>query len=206
MPGRGGRDPCAMTGDRYAVHRLGDEGFTPPRLRLGIEAFGVTVRRAGAGEQIVAERSEEGEDGNEELYVALPGAAEFVVGGETVSLPTGGCLAVAPLAARRTPPTGGSSAMTRSRSRRVTTSPARAAYRNGGVPAVAARAGADRQRSRLDPRRPAVPGGAGLAPQAGLRSRSDRGHARAGRWTRPVPAGGRAAGTRPRMNRGCPAA
>ncbi|HEX5250377.1 MAG TPA: hypothetical protein VFW14_11975 [Gaiellales bacterium] len=56
-----------MASDRYAVHQLGDEGFTPPRLRLGIEAFGVTVRPAGPGEQIVAEHSEEGEDGNEEL-------------------------------------------------------------------------------------------------------------------------------------------
>jgi len=83
-----------MTGDRYAVHQLGDEGFTPLRLLLGIEAFGVTVRRAGAGEQVVAEHSEEGEDGNEELYVALSGTAEFVVDGETVNLPTGGCLAV----------------------------------------------------------------------------------------------------------------
>lgn len=83
-----------MTSDRYAVLQLGDEGFTPVRLRLGIEAFGVTVRRAGAGEQLVSEHSEEGEDGNEELYVVLSGAAEFVVDGERVNLPEGGCLAV----------------------------------------------------------------------------------------------------------------
>ena len=83
-----------MTSDRYAVLQLRDEGFTPVRLRLGIEAFGVTVRRAGAGEQLVSEHSEEGEDGNEELYVALSGAAEFVVDGEAVNLPEGGCLAV----------------------------------------------------------------------------------------------------------------
>ncbi|HKV67471.1 MAG TPA: hypothetical protein VJN72_05235 [Gaiellales bacterium] len=90
-----------MTSDRYAVHQLGDEAFTPLRLRLGIEAFGVTVRRAAAGEQIVPEHSEEGEDGNEELYVALSGAADFVVDGNAVSLPAGGCLAVRTGAARR---------------------------------------------------------------------------------------------------------
>ena len=55
-----------MASDRYAVHQLGDEGFTPLRLRLGIEAFGVTVRRAAAGKEIVSEHSEEGDDGNEE--------------------------------------------------------------------------------------------------------------------------------------------
>ena len=59
-----------MTGDRYAVLQLGDEGFTPLRLRLGIEAFGVTVPRAGAGEQLVSKHSEEGEDGNEEHEAA----------------------------------------------------------------------------------------------------------------------------------------
>ena len=89
-----------MTSDRYAVLQLGDEPFTPLRLRLGIEAFGVTVRRAGAGEQIVSEHSEDGEDGNEELYVVLSGAADFVVDDENVSLPAGGCLAVRPGAAR----------------------------------------------------------------------------------------------------------
>jgi len=89
-----------MASDRYAVHQLGDEGFTPLRLRLGIEAFGVTVRRAAAGKEIVSEHSEEGDDGNEELYVALSGAADFVVDGEEVSLPAGGCLAVRSGAAR----------------------------------------------------------------------------------------------------------
>lgn len=89
-----------MASDRYAVLQLGDEGFTPVRLRLGIEAFGVTVRRAGAGEQLVSEHSEEGEDGNEELYVVLSGAAGFAVDGETVNLPEGGCLAVRTGAAR----------------------------------------------------------------------------------------------------------
>ncbi len=83
-----------MTSDRYALLQLGDESFTPIRMRLGIEAFGATAWRAGAGEQLVSEHSEEGEDGNEELYIALSGAAEFVVDGEQVALPAGGCLAV----------------------------------------------------------------------------------------------------------------
>jgi mannose-6-phosphate isomerase-like protein (cupin superfamily) len=83
-----------VASDRYAVLQLGDDQFTPIRLRLGIEAFGVTARRAGSGEQIVSEHAEEGEDGNEELYLVLSGAAEFTVDGETVTLPAGGCLAV----------------------------------------------------------------------------------------------------------------
>jgi quercetin dioxygenase-like cupin family protein len=89
-----------VTSDRYAVLQLGDEHFTPVRIRLGIEAFGVTAWRAAAGEPLVSEHSEEGGDGDEELYLVLSGAAEFRVDGETVNLPAGGCLGVRAGAAR----------------------------------------------------------------------------------------------------------
>jgi mannose-6-phosphate isomerase-like protein (cupin superfamily) len=94
-----------VTLDRYAVCDLakvapeqhpGGPGFVPLRVLLGIEAFGVTAWTAGAGEQLVSEHREDGDDGQEELYLVLAGAAEFTVDGEAVPLGPGGCLAVAP--------------------------------------------------------------------------------------------------------------
>jgi tetratricopeptide (TPR) repeat protein len=98
-----------MALDRYAVCDLaevapeqhpGGPGFVPLRVLLGIEAFGVTAWTAGAGEPLVSEHREDGEDGQEELYLVLAGAAEFTVDGETLELGPGGCVAVAPGIAR----------------------------------------------------------------------------------------------------------
>ena len=91
--------------DTYAVVNLNDVGsvtefgglaFKPLRRLLGIQAFGVAVWTAAAGESLVADHAEDGEFGQEELYVVLSGCAEFVVGSETVTLDAGGCLAVRP--------------------------------------------------------------------------------------------------------------
>ncbi|HEU0192550.1 MAG TPA: tetratricopeptide repeat protein [Gaiellales bacterium] len=98
-----------MALDRYAVCDLaevapeqhpGGPGFVPLRVLLGIEAFGVTAWTAGAGEALVSEHHENGDDGQEELYLVLAGAADFTVDGETVTLGPGGCVAVAPGVAR----------------------------------------------------------------------------------------------------------
>jgi tetratricopeptide (TPR) repeat protein len=98
-----------MALDRYAVCDLaevapeqhpGGPGFVPLRVLLGIEAFGVTAWTAGAGEALVSEHHESGDDGQEELYLVLGGAADFTVDGEAVALGPGGCLAVAPGVAR----------------------------------------------------------------------------------------------------------
>ena len=98
-----------MALDRYAVCDLakvapeqhpGGPGFVPLRVLLGIDAFGVTAWTAGAGEQLVSEHREDGDDGQEELYLVLAGAADFTVDGEAVALGRGGCLAVAPGIAR----------------------------------------------------------------------------------------------------------
>jgi mannose-6-phosphate isomerase-like protein (cupin superfamily) len=98
-----------MALDRYAVCDLakvapeqhpGGPGFVPLRVLLGIEAFGVTAWTAGPGEQLVSEHREDGDDGQEELYLVLAGAADFTVDGEALRLGPGGCLAVAPGTAR----------------------------------------------------------------------------------------------------------
>jgi tetratricopeptide (TPR) repeat protein len=98
-----------MALDRYAVCDLakvapeqhpGGPGFVPLRVLLGIEAFGVTAWTAGAGEQLVSEHREDGDDGQEELYLVLAGAADFNVDGEALALAPGGCVAVAPGIAR----------------------------------------------------------------------------------------------------------
>lgn len=98
-----------MALDRYAVCDLakvapeqhpGGPGFIPLRVLLGIEAFGVTAWTADAGEALVSEHREDGEDGQEELYLVLTGAAEFTVDGDTLALAPGGCVAVSPGIAR----------------------------------------------------------------------------------------------------------
>jgi tetratricopeptide (TPR) repeat protein len=98
-----------MALDRYAVCDLaevapeqhpGGPGLVPLRVLLGIEAFGVTAWRADAGEALVSEHREAGEDGQEELYLVLAGGAEFTVDGEPLALGPGGCVAVAPGIAR----------------------------------------------------------------------------------------------------------
>jgi tetratricopeptide (TPR) repeat protein len=70
--------------------------FKPLRRLLGIEAFGVAAWVAGAGEPLVVDHAEEGEDGQEELYLVLSGSAEFMIGEAVVVLTAGGCVAVRP--------------------------------------------------------------------------------------------------------------
>jgi tetratricopeptide (TPR) repeat protein len=82
----------------YKVARLDDieelndgrEPWRPVRHHLGITAFGVNSWTArDAGDRIINEHSEEGDDGDEELYVVLKGHATFEVGDEKVDAPEG---------------------------------------------------------------------------------------------------------------------
>jgi mannose-6-phosphate isomerase-like protein (cupin superfamily) len=72
----------------------------PVREHLGIHAFGInafTPREDGA---LVGEHDEAG-SGQEELYLVLDGQATFEIDGETVDVPAGTFLYVAPEARRR---------------------------------------------------------------------------------------------------------
>jgi mannose-6-phosphate isomerase-like protein (cupin superfamily) len=78
----------------------GREPFRPVRHHFGITAFGVNAWTAkNAGDRIVNEHDEEGED--EELYIVQSGHARFEIDGEEVDAPAGSFVFVRP-GARRT--------------------------------------------------------------------------------------------------------
>jgi tetratricopeptide (TPR) repeat protein len=79
----------------------GRSPFRPVRHSLGISAFGVNAwgpRRAG--ERLINEHDETGDDAQEELYVVIGGRARFEIDGEEVDAPTGTALFVRPSAKR----------------------------------------------------------------------------------------------------------
>jgi tetratricopeptide (TPR) repeat protein len=88
---------------RYAVLRIdevephqdfGGLRFRPLRPLLGIEAFGVAGWIADTGQEVIVDHTEP-DDGQEELYVVLAGAARFLIGeDEEVAAPAGTCVAV----------------------------------------------------------------------------------------------------------------
>jgi tetratricopeptide (TPR) repeat protein len=88
----------------YAVAQLDDIDalgtWIPVRRQLGIEAFGVNAWRADAGEDVIAEHTEE-QNRHQELYLVLAGRATFTVDGEDVDAPVGTLVALADPAARR---------------------------------------------------------------------------------------------------------
>jgi len=76
--------------ERYSIAKL-DElerhgRVTPVRAYFGIEAFGVTVWTAAAGEDLINDHDERS-SGQEELYVVLSGHAVFTVDGQEVDAP-----------------------------------------------------------------------------------------------------------------------
>jgi tetratricopeptide (TPR) repeat protein len=89
----------------YQVARLdeieemndGREPWRPIRHHLGIQAFGITSWTAReAGDRIINEHGEEGEHGDEELYVVLSGHATFEAGDDKIDAPEGTLVFVAP--------------------------------------------------------------------------------------------------------------
>jgi mannose-6-phosphate isomerase-like protein (cupin superfamily) len=73
------------------------------RRELGITAFGVNAFSAPTGADVVREHSETllGEDGQEELYIVMSGAATFEIDGERVEAPSGALVSVRPGAKRK---------------------------------------------------------------------------------------------------------
>jgi len=70
---------------------------------LGVESFGLQVLDFPAGFSDYPQH-DHSEDGQEEVYVVLRGAAEFDVDGERVAVGAGSMLRVAPEAQRRLEP------------------------------------------------------------------------------------------------------
>lgn len=73
------------------------------RRRFEISSFGVQAFRAPEGVDVVREHSETllGEDGQEELYIVMNGAATFEIDGETIEAPAGSLVQVRPSAKRK---------------------------------------------------------------------------------------------------------
>jgi tetratricopeptide (TPR) repeat protein len=76
--------------------------WRPVRHHLGIQAFGINSWTArDAGDRIINEHEEEGDGGDEELYLVLRGRATFEVGDDRVDAPEG-TLVFVPTDTRRT--------------------------------------------------------------------------------------------------------
>jgi mannose-6-phosphate isomerase-like protein (cupin superfamily) len=86
-------DPIAVSGLRWH----------PLRHALGVRGFGVNAYSADAGQEVVEDHTEAGDDGrgHEELYVVLFGHARFEVDGETTDAPAGTCVFLPEPTARR---------------------------------------------------------------------------------------------------------
>ena len=86
------------------IEEMGDGRcpWRPIRFHLGIQAFGINSWTArDAGDRLINEHSEEGESGDEELYVVLNGHATFEIGEDKVDAPEG-TLVFVPTNTRRT--------------------------------------------------------------------------------------------------------
>jgi tetratricopeptide (TPR) repeat protein len=73
------------------------------RRTLGITGFGVRAFTGPKDGLVISEHDETflGEDGQEELYIVIGGAATFEIDGETVEAPTGALVNVQPAAKRK---------------------------------------------------------------------------------------------------------
>ena len=81
------------------IEEMGDGRcpWRPIRFHLGIQAFGINSWTArDAGDRLINEHSEEGESGDEELYVVLNGHATFEIGEDKVDAPAGTLVFVSP--------------------------------------------------------------------------------------------------------------
>jgi len=78
-----------------------DDGWSPIRKQLGIQAFGINAWTAEeAGVQLVSEHHEV-PSGHEELYLIVAGRATFTVDGDEVDAPTGTLVFVRDPASKR---------------------------------------------------------------------------------------------------------
>jgi mannose-6-phosphate isomerase-like protein (cupin superfamily) len=74
------------------------------RRRFEISSFGIQAFRAPKGVDVVREHDETsftGDDGQEELYIVVNGAATFVIDGESIDAPAGSLISVPPASRRK---------------------------------------------------------------------------------------------------------
>ena len=84
------------------IDELADtSGWSPLRLRLGVEAFGINAWAAGEAGAAVIPEHDEAPSGHEEVYVVTSGHAAFTVEGEPVDAPAGTVVFVRDPSARR---------------------------------------------------------------------------------------------------------
>jgi tetratricopeptide (TPR) repeat protein len=95
----GSRKPTVRVSRIEEIEEI-DDGrcpMRPIRHHLGISAFGVNSWTAReAGDRIINEHDEGGEDGDEELYLVFEGRATFTLDGEEVDAPAGTLVFVRP--------------------------------------------------------------------------------------------------------------
>lgn len=65
--------------------------WAPVRHHFGIESFGVNAFRGNTGDRLITPHNHE-EDGAQELYLVISGAATFTVGGEEIAAPAVTCV------------------------------------------------------------------------------------------------------------------
>ena len=78
-----------------------DPIWHPLQHALGIDTFGANVFVARHADQLLVEEHDEGESGQQELYLLLEGSALFQLDGEEVRLDRGDVLAVTDPGVRR---------------------------------------------------------------------------------------------------------
>jgi len=72
----------------------GDPDWYPLQHALGIDTFGLNLFVATRAEQVLVEKHDERESGQQELYLILAGRAVFQLDGEQVHVDAGTCVAV----------------------------------------------------------------------------------------------------------------
>jgi uncharacterized cupin superfamily protein len=78
-----------------------DPDWYPLQHALGIDTFGLNLFVATRAEQVLVEEHDEGESGQQELYLVLEGRVAFQLDGEQVHLNEGSCVAVTDPSVRR---------------------------------------------------------------------------------------------------------
>ena len=77
------------------------DGWSPIRLQLGVQAFGVNAWTGHEAEATLVPEHDEEPTGHEELYLVTAGHASFTVGGEAIDAPAGTIVFVRDPAAKR---------------------------------------------------------------------------------------------------------
>jgi tetratricopeptide (TPR) repeat protein len=77
------------------------DGWSPIRLQLGVQAFGINAWTGHEAEATVVPEHDEEPTGHEELYLVTAGHASFTVGGEAIDAPAGTIVFVRDPAAKR---------------------------------------------------------------------------------------------------------